>query len=355
MASLHPESTRAVSTAIQQAISEHKQISVCCTNNDAANSILLHFDRLNQVIDYPFDDMTITVQAGITCANLNQVLAEHNQQLPIDAHEATTTVGEVVASNLFGPRVCGYGTIRDYLIGIQAVDGAGRIFKAGGKVVKNVAGYDLCRLMIGSHGRLGMITECTFKLNPLPASSSAIRISFQSQAEFAAALQALNSSNARPTFVDIHSTVSGKAYADLVVGIEGSASSCQWQLDQIQQECKVPATEIFSSIQVADYLRHPDHFWTNPQQRLKTRRSHIVAVAHHFIQQRRPFHGYAADGILHAAADQHLRSSLTTAVPTADIQFCNRKPAFTAQGHPLNQRLLNTFDPHEIFKPVPEC
>ncbi|MEP3478115.1 MAG: FAD-binding oxidoreductase [Fuerstiella sp.] len=354
MASLHPESAEDVSTAIQQAISEHKQISLCCAKNDSATAIHLHLDRLNQVIDYPFDDMTITVQAGITCTELNQVLAAHNQQLPIDIHQTTTTVGEVVASNLFGPRVCGYGTIRDYLIGIQAVDGAGRIFKAGGKVVKNVAGYDLCRLMIGSHGRLGTITECTFKLNPLPASASAIRIGFQSQIELTAALQALNSSNARPTFVDLHWSASGKEYAELVVGIEGSASSCRWQLDQIQQECKVPAIESFSSRQVADYLSHPDHFWTTSQQRLKTRRSHIVAIADHFIQQQLPFHGYAADGILHTSVDPQLRSILMKAVPTADVQFCDRNPAFTAQQHPLNERLLHTFDPHGIFKQVPE-
>lgn len=355
MPSIHPQSIDDITASVQQAISEQKQITLSQGANNEASTISLHLDRLNQIIDYPFDDMTITVQAGITCGELGSILAEHNQQLPIDVYGADTTIGQLVALNLFGPRICGYGTIRDYLIGIQAVDGAGRVFRAGGKVVKNVAGYDLCRLMIGSHGRLGVITECTFKLNPIPTSTAAIRLQFHSTSELSAAFDALNLSNARPTLIDIHSNHQEDAYAVLVVGVEGSSSSCQWQLEQIQQECKSPAVEIIDPLQVTNYLNDPDHFWSPDQQRIKTRRSEVAPVADQLIQRQHAIHGYAANGILHCTEDGQVRSSLIESIPATRIQFSDWKPAFEAQQHALNKRLLNTFDPHGIFVDASRC
>lgn len=353
MPATNPESTSDIAAVIKLAISNQKKISLRRSRKDSASTIHLQLNNLAQIVDYPFDDMTVTVQAGITCAELSRVLAEHNQQLPIDVQSADTTIGQLVAANLFGPRVCGYGTIRDYLIGIQAIDGAGRVFRAGGKVVKNVAGYDLCRLLIGSHGRLAVITECTFKLNPIPASTSAMRLHFDSQPELTAALHALNSSNARPTFIDIHAASKDKAYAKLTVGVEGSTSSCHWQLEQIQQECKPSAIETVSAEQVSDYLSNPDHFWPVHRLRIKVRRSQVATVADQLIQHQQTIHGYAADGILHCSKDDQLSSSLQERIPTAEILFCNKTPPLTDQQHPLNKRLLNTFDPHGIF--VEDC
>ena len=107
------------------------------------------------VVDYPARDMTITVEAGITMRELAAELAAQGQRLPIDAPAGWTmaTLGGVVATATSGPRRYGQGTIRDYVIGISAVDGRGVPFKAGGRVVKNVAGYDFCKLLTGSRGR----------------------------------------------------------------------------------------------------------------------------------------------------------------------------------------------------------
>ena len=117
--------------------------------------------------------MTVTVEAGVTMQALAETLAAERQRLPIDVPLAErATVGGVVATNWNGPRRYGQGTVRDYVIGITAIDGRGMMFKGGGRVVKNVAGYDFCKLLTGSLGTLGVITQVTFKLKPLPELSA---------------------------------------------------------------------------------------------------------------------------------------------------------------------------------------
>ena len=111
------------------------------------------------MIDYPARDMTITVQAGITLGRLQDLLAAENQRLPIDVPRADrATLGGGLAVNVSGPRRFGCGTLRDYVIGISIVNDEGQEIKAGGRVVKNVAGYDLCKLHVGALGTLGVIT-----------------------------------------------------------------------------------------------------------------------------------------------------------------------------------------------------
>jgi glycolate oxidase FAD binding subunit len=108
----------------------------------------LSLSGLQAVVDYPARDMTVTVEAGMRVAELSRILAREGQQWPIDVPRAdNATVGGVIATNTNGPRRYGYGSVRDYVIGINAVDGSGRPFKGGGRVVKNVAGYDFCKLL----------------------------------------------------------------------------------------------------------------------------------------------------------------------------------------------------------------
>ena len=124
---------------------------------------------LNSVIDYPARDMTITVQAGVPIAELRRVLAAENQRLPVDVpHADRATLGGALATNVSGPRRYGSGTLRDYVLGLSTVNDEGQEVKAGGRVVKNVAGYDLCKLHIGALGTLGVITQATLKVRPIP-------------------------------------------------------------------------------------------------------------------------------------------------------------------------------------------
>ena len=103
-------------------------------------------------------------------ADLATTLAAEGQCLPIDVPRASeATIGGAVATNWTGPRRYGHGTVRDYVIGIHAVDGPGAEFKAGGRVVKNVAGYDFCKLLIGSLGTLAVITQLASKSNRCPS------------------------------------------------------------------------------------------------------------------------------------------------------------------------------------------
>jgi glycolate oxidase FAD binding subunit len=131
--------------------------------------IALCLSHLNAVVEYEPADVTATVQAGKTLADLQRHLAEHGQFLALDPPSAEeTTIGGILAVNASGPSRHAYGTARDLILGMRAVQADGRIIKAGGRVVKNVAGYDLSRLFIGSLGNLGIMVEASFKLSPLP-------------------------------------------------------------------------------------------------------------------------------------------------------------------------------------------
>ena len=131
--------------------------------------IALSLSRLNQVGEYEPADLTATVQAGKTLAEFQRHLAEHGQSLALDPPSPQeATIGGILAVNASGPSRHAYGTARDLILGIRAVQADGRIIKAGGRVVKNVAGYDLSRLFIGSLGSLGIIVEASFRLAPLP-------------------------------------------------------------------------------------------------------------------------------------------------------------------------------------------
>jgi glycolate oxidase FAD binding subunit len=125
--------------------------------------------RLARVVAYEPDDMTVVAEAGITVGKLNDVMTIARQRLPVDpCSPATTTVGALIGAAHAGPLRLSEGTSRDLLIGIRFVGHGGNLVHGGGRVVKNVAGYDLMKLMGGSFGTLGIITEATFKVRPIP-------------------------------------------------------------------------------------------------------------------------------------------------------------------------------------------
>ena len=137
----------------------------------SACDLVVDLRRMDQVIEHAAGDLVARVQAGATMGYLASVLASAGQQLAVDA-PADATVGGVVATGTAGPRRFRYGAPRDLLIGITVVRADGVIAHSGGKVVKNVAGYDLGKLFSGSQGTLGLITEVTFRLHPRPAAQA---------------------------------------------------------------------------------------------------------------------------------------------------------------------------------------
>ncbi len=223
-------------------------------------SMPLAMHALARVVDYPARDMTVTVEAGIRIDELAELLRGERQQLPIDAPQShRATLGGVVACNVSGSRRYGYGTLRDYVIGVTAIDGTGRTFHAGGRVVKNVAGYDLCKLVIGSLGTLAVITQLTLKLKPIPEASALMWATYDSFAEIDDVLHRLLTSAARPVILDVlNPEGAAQVAADcrrdlpcdrpaLVVGVEGSPRDVAWQLDALTRElAPLGPDELFS-------------------------------------------------------------------------------------------------------------
>jgi glycolate oxidase FAD binding subunit len=140
----------------------------------ADGAVVLGLRRLDRVLEHEPADLTATAEAGITVDLLQAALGARGQWLPLDPPApAETTLGGVLAANLSGPRRHGYGTARDHVIGIRVVTADGQLVRAGGKVVKNVAGYDLAKLYIGSRGTLGIVVDATLKLRPCPEATGA--------------------------------------------------------------------------------------------------------------------------------------------------------------------------------------
>jgi glycolate oxidase FAD binding subunit len=143
-------------------------------NAPRAIDTVVRTSALDRVVEYAPEDQTITVEAGMTLAELDRVLAAHRQMLPIDVVDRTrATIGGIVATNAYGRRRQRYGTLKDLIVGVTIVRPDGVRARGGGKVVKNVAGFDLPRLMVGSLGTLGAIASVTFRLYPIPETSRA--------------------------------------------------------------------------------------------------------------------------------------------------------------------------------------
>ena len=130
-------------------------------------ALVLSTKRLNKLTHHEPGDMVATAEAGMALGDFQNALAQNGQWLPLDG-DPHATLGGLIATDRSGPRALGYGTLRDMVLGMSVVNGDGVARKCGGKVVKNVTGYDLAKLYIGSLGTLGVVTEVTFKLRPLP-------------------------------------------------------------------------------------------------------------------------------------------------------------------------------------------
>ena len=206
-------------------------------NHEGASLDLTGIDNL---IDYPAEDMTITVQAGMRWGRLQEILAEKNQTVPIDCPlQDRATVGGVIAAAANGPRRYGLGGVRDYLIGVTAVDGRGRLFHGGGRVVKNVAGYDFCRLLTGSFGMLGVVVEATFKVLPRPESAAWVLGEVADAAASEALLAKLVHSAAAPVaieYLDGDALDAWTSAPTIAVRIEGTAAEVEWMRNELPKE-----------------------------------------------------------------------------------------------------------------------
>ncbi|MEO8482930.1 MAG: FAD-binding oxidoreductase [Acidobacteriota bacterium] len=171
---------------------------------------------LNRVVAHRYGDLIAIVEAGARLVDVNAELAAHGQWLPIDSPFADATIGGILATNDCGPLRHRFGTPRDQLIGITLATTNGRVVKAGGEVVKNVAGFDLGKLVTGSHGTLAAITSATFKLAPRLMSSQTVRIRCVDGPQAASFIAMVGASQWEPTSVDVHAE-SHQLWVDLLL------------------------------------------------------------------------------------------------------------------------------------------
>ena len=202
--------------------------------------VVLGLRRLDRVVEHEPGDLTVTVEAGRTVADLQSTLRARGQWLSIDPpDEARATIGGVLAINASGPRRHLYGTMRDLVIGLTVVTADGTVVRGGGKVVKNVAGYDLPKLFVGSCGTLGVVVELTVKLRPVPDDERLVAVPFDSLKDAAAAVRAVLASDLVPNAVDLLDGDALRALglagapAALLVGFDGVAEQVAWQVEEL--------------------------------------------------------------------------------------------------------------------------
>jgi glycolate oxidase FAD binding subunit len=166
-------------------------------------NLVISTERLNRLIEHAIGDLTVTVEAGMKFAEMQNILAAAHQFVAIDPpYPETATVGGIISTASAGSLRQRYGGVRDMLLGISFVRADGQVAKAGGRVVKNVAGYDLMKLFTGAYGTLGIISQVTLRVYPLPAASKTVVLSGETEA-IATAVKTLLASTMTPTAIDL--------------------------------------------------------------------------------------------------------------------------------------------------------
>ncbi|HZV35923.1 MAG TPA: FAD-binding oxidoreductase [Verrucomicrobiae bacterium] len=256
------------------------------------------------ILEYTPEDLTSTVEAGMALAALQNGLAQHRQWLPIDPpHPQRTTIAELIGANLSGPRRFGYGTIRDHLIGIKVALADGTVIHSGGKVVKNVAGYDLMKLFIGARGSLGTVLEATFKLRPVPETERFVQARCETLDQADRLIEEVMQLEIAPMVLDLTSAefpdASGRNAESreagsnakefvVVLGFAGTREEVEWQLER--------ASNI--GFNEPGSLEHETKFWNESAsvQSLSVLPSKLVETLH---KLNAPFLARAGNGVVY--------------------------------------------------------
>lgn len=296
----------------------------------------LSLERLDRVVDHAADDMTITVEAGMTLAALAKHLATKNQRLPLDVRlPERATIGGLIATNRSGPRRYALGTIRDYAIGITAVDGRGKVISGGGRVVKNVAGYDLCRLMVGSLGTLGVITQVTLMVRPIPEAQAVLACDLCRLDQAETLLAALTKTKTLPIAIELLTRPTADApshgmghhaappfgpivsphIARLLVGFEGSGDDVGWMVEQLLREWRALGVADVMSV----FDKEVDSVWSELAAFDSNVQINVLpGVTIEAIERLRDIdpacaiQAHAGNGVLHICLSRRMNESLST-------------------------------------------
>jgi glycolate oxidase FAD binding subunit len=205
----------------------------------ARAGLVLALGRLNRLVEHEPGDLTATVEAGMTFGALQAALGQRGQWVALDpAYPERATVGGILATNAAGPRRHLHGTSRDLVIGLTVVTADGAVVRGGGRVVKNVAGYDLPKLYVGSFGTLGVLVEATVKLSPRPEAEWLVVVPVAGLAQAAQAAGAIMASALVPAALEV---LDPRAAARLgvaegpavLVGVDGMPEQVAWQSGEV--------------------------------------------------------------------------------------------------------------------------
>jgi len=212
--------------------------------------VLLELGSLRGVVEYDPSEYVVVARAGTPLAEVETLLAQHGQYLPFDPPlvEQGATLGGTVAAGLSGPMRQRYGGVRDFIVGVQFVDGTGCLVRGGGRVVKNAAGFDLPKLMVGSLGRLGVLTELAFKVFPAPKATCTLEVAFPGLEEALEALYRLAGSSIELYALDLVPP------ATLVLRLGGLAEALSARLERLQGFLARPA-EVWQGAEEQGYWR----------------------------------------------------------------------------------------------------
>jgi glycolate oxidase FAD binding subunit len=197
--------------------------------------VVLATRRLNRILSHSQGDLTVRVEAGASLAEVNAALALHGQWLALDSpFNDTATIGGLLATNDSGPHRHRFGSPRDLVIGIEVATADGRLAKAGGQVVKNVAGYDLSKLVSGSFGELAAVVAATFKLTPIAEMSATLRTSALALDSSVAMVESISTSQLEPVAVEVHvqRRAGQRAAASVLVRFASIASAVGVQVSE---------------------------------------------------------------------------------------------------------------------------
>ncbi|MHB2022468.1 MAG: FAD-binding oxidoreductase [Mycobacteriales bacterium] len=181
--------------------------------------VVLDLSRLNRTLEHGVGDLVVRLQAGARYAEVQRELSAAGQRLALDSPHPQATVGGLVSAGYAGPLRLLYGSPRDLLIGVTVVLADATVARSGGKVVKNVAGYDLGKLYTGAYGSLGVIVETVFRLHPLPAASAYVTATFDSPASLDEAVRELRAAALVPAAVEVASQIPGWNLTVLLEGV----------------------------------------------------------------------------------------------------------------------------------------
>ena len=343
---------------------------------DAGGIVAVSTARLNGLVEHAVGDLTVTAAAGMKFADLQAVLAAAGQFLPIDpAYPQQATLGGIIATADTGSLRHRYRGVRDLLLGMTFVRSDGKIAVAGGRVVKNVAGYDLMKLFTGSYGTLGIISQVTFRVYPLPESSGTVILTGEAGA-LAQAAQILLSSALTPTAVDLLSpdlvTKLGLGKGTgLIVRFQSIAESVQQQsarLLEVGEKLGLQGTKCSENDEHQLWQRLPETVWDSDTKsaiicKIGIRPSEAVAAINELPLQDAFIHAGSGLGVLrfeNATAETLLQvrqrceakgGFLTVLVAPTDIKQELDVWGYTGSAIDVMHRIKQQFDPENILSP----